>query len=124
MSACKAGMRPVGLAIKTNHKKYASGRSGELMLVHLCLDCGKLSATRIAADDDVETILKVYTSSTSQQKCHHSQAGMAFLNGYDSELVYQRLFGYGTALERNSIRNGPEMDYGYAPDRSICLVDS
>jgi DNA-directed RNA polymerase subunit RPC12/RpoP len=63
LSACKARMRPVGLTLKRSAKKYAGHSSGELMLVHLCEDCGKLSINRIAADDSVNLILSLFESS-------------------------------------------------------------
>ncbi len=55
LSACKARMVAVGLTFKRIAKKYA-GR-GELMLVHRCEACGRVSINRIAADDDEERIL-------------------------------------------------------------------
>jgi len=35
-------MKPIGLTYK---------QDGELMIIHLCLGCGKISANRIAGDD-------------------------------------------------------------------------
>lgn len=64
LSACKAPMRPAALTCKRSRNKYASGR-GELMLVHQCTDCDVISINRIAADDDVDTLLEAfYTSLT------------------------------------------------------------
>ncbi len=57
LSACKARMQPVGLTFKQRAKKYAGHQPGELMLIHQCDDCGKLSINRIAADDDSQMIL-------------------------------------------------------------------
>src|SRR5512139_2755149 len=54
LAACKAGMRPVGLTLKRSRDKYGGQAAGELMLVHQCSECGKLSINRIAADDDDE----------------------------------------------------------------------
>jgi DNA-directed RNA polymerase subunit RPC12/RpoP len=59
LSACKAPMRPIGLTLKRRYKKYP-GASGELMLVHQCTVCKRVSINRIAADDDAEGILAVY----------------------------------------------------------------
>jgi hypothetical protein len=63
LSACKACMHPVGLTFKRTAKKY--GSHGELMLVHLCEDCGKVSINRIAADDNEDLILSVLETSGS-----------------------------------------------------------
>jgi hypothetical protein len=41
-------MEPIGLRFK---------RDGELMIVHQCLSCGKISNNRIAGDDIPEVIL-------------------------------------------------------------------
>ena len=51
LAACKAPMQPVGLTIKRRDKKYASMSSGELMLIHLCTDCGKVSINREGYED-------------------------------------------------------------------------
>ena len=62
LSACKAPMQPIALTSKRSRNKYGRGR-GELMLVHLCSDCGKVSINRIAADDDANTLLEVFNDS-------------------------------------------------------------
>jgi hypothetical protein len=62
LSACKAPMRPVGLTMKPARNKYAPG-DGELMLVHICKDCGQVSINRIAADDDAQSLMEVLTYS-------------------------------------------------------------
>jgi len=55
LSGCLATMRPVGLTLTRTRNKYAREDSGELMLIHHCLGCGKLSINRIAADDNAES---------------------------------------------------------------------
>lgn len=61
---CKAGMRSIGLTFKHEGvDKYGKLRRGELMLIHECTGCGKISINRIAADDNEETILKVFEES-------------------------------------------------------------
>ena len=62
LSACKAPMQPVALTSKRSRNKYSYER-GELMLVHLCTDCGDVSINRIAADDDASTLLEVFEAS-------------------------------------------------------------
>lgn len=62
LSACKAPMQPLALTAKRSRNKYGRGR-GELMLVHLCTDCGDVSLNRIAADDDADTLLEVFEAS-------------------------------------------------------------
>lgn len=65
LSACKGIMHPIGLTLKRTYKKYGSMSSGELMLIHQCQECGKVSLNRIAADDDPQLILAIYIASLS-----------------------------------------------------------
>ncbi len=62
LSACKAPMQPLALTAKRSRNKYGH-RRGELMLVHLCMDCGDIAINRIAADDDPQALLDVFTAS-------------------------------------------------------------
>lgn len=48
-STCLASMQPVALTLKAD--------GGELMVVHHCCGCGKVSWNRLAADDNEEVIL-------------------------------------------------------------------
>ena len=68
LCACKGPMRPVGLARKQRHKKYAPDTepSGELLLVHQCAACGAFSLNRIAADDSPGRLLEVFAASLAQ----------------------------------------------------------
>jgi hypothetical protein len=96
LSACKAGMQPVGLTLKRQAKKYAAVGQGELMLVHQCIDCGQFSINRIAADDDAEGILKIFEA--SQRLSHEvlgrlNQKGIQILTEGQRQLVTMRLFG-------------------------------
>ncbi len=60
LSACKARMEPIGLTLKRSNRSYQPNRYGEIMLVHRCVDCAKISINRIAADDDPGQILRVF----------------------------------------------------------------
>jgi hypothetical protein len=70
LSACKAGMKPVGLTMKKGRNKYASSPRGELMLVHECVDCESVSINRIAGDDDSETLIAVFHSSLDAERAY------------------------------------------------------
>ena len=63
LSACKGAMRPLGLTLKKQRKKYAADAPGELMLIHQCSACDRLSINRIAADDDPDLMLEVFERS-------------------------------------------------------------
>jgi hypothetical protein len=88
LAVCKAEMQPVGLVVKLVRKKYAPTSGGELMLVHLCRDCGKVSINRLAADDDPEKVLEIF------EKSH---------NPPDSRLLQMEL-GEITPLQPSEIR--------------------
>jgi hypothetical protein len=86
-------MRPVGLALKKTNKKYGGAFTGELMLVHQCLECGKKVINRIAADDDVETILAVFQASLVTPISTADIPDVYVLGREDADLVYERLCG-------------------------------
>ena len=65
MSACKAIMQPIGLTMKRRKNKYGAWSFGELMLIHCCNDCRKISINRIAADDLVERLMELFSESLS-----------------------------------------------------------
>jgi hypothetical protein len=65
LSACKAIMQPIGLTIKRSQDKYGKTRLGELMVIHQCKACGKLSINRIAADDLADRLIEIFYASIS-----------------------------------------------------------
>jgi len=95
LSACKSPMKPIGLTAKTSRKKYGAGL-GELMLIHLCIDCDSLSINRIAADDDFETIASLYKRSLlmdgSLQRRLKAE-GISVLDSAGSSIIQAQLFG-------------------------------
>jgi hypothetical protein len=94
-SDCRAAMRPIGLTLKRSHNKYAID-DGELMLIHECLGCGKLSINRIAADDNSEMLLSVFDHSDkvgSQLLERFEEQGIRLLGMSDLNIVLSRLFG-------------------------------
>ncbi len=96
LSACKACMRPVGLTFKRIAKKYNGYSPGELMLVHVCEDCGKASINRIAADDAAEVILSLLQKSIGLDPETREllvQQGVVPLSQDQANLVRQCLFG-------------------------------
>ncbi|MBE0697403.1 MAG: RNHCP domain-containing protein [Anaerolineaceae bacterium] len=100
LSACKAPMEPVALALKKTNKKYGIKTQGELMLIHCCKDCRKLSINRIAADDIAENILEIFIRSHKldyQVRAMLEQHGIQPLQPSDEEIVRARLFGFAYA---------------------------
>ncbi len=96
MSACKAIMVPVGLSMKWNHNKYARLLDGELMLVHFCMDCGKVSVNRIAADDRADRLQDLYRASQGwiDELSELVTSGFRLLSEEDSWLIDRQLFGF------------------------------
>jgi len=95
LSACKGAMKPVGLTLKRTNKKYRKD-NGELMLIHCCDECGKVSINRIAADDIAEHIYEIYEKSGKvglQLKTSIEKNSIHMLRGDDCDLVRARLFG-------------------------------
>jgi hypothetical protein len=94
LSACKEEMKPVGLVLKKTLKKYH--QQGELMLLHQCTECGAYSINRIAADDDVDTLIEVYESSLKLDrptKSHLKEMEIHLLGARDKFIIQAQLFG-------------------------------
>ena len=95
LAACKGSMMPVGLAFKHRSKRYGAGH-GELMLVHRCMECGKLSINRIAADDMDERLLEIYHDSlrlAGQLRQRLEESGISLLQADDRFQVTRQLRG-------------------------------
>ena len=96
LSSCKGAMRPIGLTLKNARNKYASGPSGELMIIHHCTVCQAVSINRIAADDGTEILLEIFRSSLRMDRRIRSgleNGGIRILGRIDWDLVSRRLFG-------------------------------
>jgi hypothetical protein len=99
LAGCKAEMQPLGLTLKATRKKYGPARAGELMLIHQCLGCGKISINRIAADDDSSLLLEVFRGSLeldSVVKNELAGTGIVILQTEDEQIVFEQLFGRGS----------------------------
>ena len=88
-------MKPFGLAFKKSNS-YSNQISGELMIVHHCLNCGKIAANRIAGDDDSYAILAVFNDSLTTAAAaaiHAMNLPIHLLRIEDKEKVLRSLFG-------------------------------
>ena len=57
-------MQPVAIALKDYRiNSFTNKGSGELMVIHQCLNCGKISPNRIAGDDNEYQILSLLKES-------------------------------------------------------------
>ena len=96
LSPCRSAMRPVGLTTKQSQNKYARDRDGELMIIHQCTRCEKLSINRIAADDSTNDLLELFERSCEPSAlflADLTSSGIVLLTHGDRELVQWRLFG-------------------------------
>jgi DNA-directed RNA polymerase subunit RPC12/RpoP len=96
-SNCKACMEPIGLTFKQEGKdKYDKIKQGELMLIHKCLACSKISINRIASDDNPKTILKILKKSKKLNFIEKKQLqgqGILILTDKDKGKILVQLFG-------------------------------
>jgi len=88
---CQGGMKPIGLTFKYE----GVGRQGELMLIHECANCEKISINRIAGDDAGEAILLIFEESLLKQNILDKlrQQGVALLTVADKVRIGTVLFG-------------------------------
>jgi hypothetical protein len=96
MSACKAIMAPIGLSVKWSHNKYARVLDGEMLLVHLCIECGKLSINRIAADDRVDRLRELFRASIdwADEIPQLRASNIRLLTKEDAWLIERQLGGF------------------------------
>lgn len=65
-SVCEGKMEPIGLTFKKEGvDKYGKEKEGEIMIIHKCIKCGKISINRIAGDDNADEILKIFKKGLS-----------------------------------------------------------
>lgn len=96
LSACRGLMHAVGVSRKHGKNKYASCQSGELLLVHLCAECGRVSLNRLAADDDPEKVEAAFHAASLLDLETRSRLAIAQVSLLDeSELDFIRAQLYG-----------------------------
>ena len=101
-SACRSRMEPVGLTVKHICKRYGEENTGELMLVHRCVGCGKLSINRVAADDNAARIYSLFLQTQCMDANRLSVLeleGITPLQAGDLTTVHTQLFGWQSILE-------------------------
>ncbi len=59
-SKCMGLMKPLGITFKKEKgDKYGNKKQGEIMIIHECEKCKKISKNRIAADDSNKKVLEL-----------------------------------------------------------------
>lgn len=92
-ASCQGSMKPIGLTYK--HDGY--GRQGEIMVIHLCLSCQKISINRIARDDNEQEILYIFEQSLTVDdaiKIRLKRSDIYLLCLQDEQTVHSQLFGH------------------------------
>jgi DNA-directed RNA polymerase subunit RPC12/RpoP len=96
---CGGCMRAVALSFKKEGvDKYGREREGELMLIHECSVCGRISINRLAADDDEAAIISLFNGSFSlpeKLKKKISKEGIVIAGPAEKKKVFIKLFGKG-----------------------------
>lgn len=85
-SICGGAMRPLGLTLKSD--------DAELMLIHQCLSCGKISKNRIAGDDNsvaIESVFEEGLKLPEQARQLIARSGIALCE--DIAVVKKGLYG-------------------------------
>ncbi len=89
-------MEPKAISFKRENNKYAKDQRGELMVVHRCTECGQLSRNRLAGDDNIDEVLRIFAVGTNlsdelldQFKDEDIQVAVKA----DEKAVRERLFG-------------------------------
>lgn len=102
-SSCNGKMKPLGLTFKkTRENKYGQKKVGELMLIHQCRNCGKVSLNRIAGDDNTEAILDVFNNSqgmAEEIKKNIRDYNVFLLEMRDLPEIKRQLFGKTIGFE-------------------------
>ena len=91
-------MKPIGLRFKNiEHNPFTGRVGGELMIVHLCLNCGRISCNRIAGDDNsyvVACLLEVPNKLNTEITKRLASLGIRLLTQKDKPEVLTTLYGY------------------------------
>lgn len=102
LAECRSRMQPIGLTLKRTLKKYGDEMQGELMLIHRCTGCGKLSINRIAADDDPQVVVRIFQAASDLDMATLNvmrSNGIIPLGSDDFATVLARLFGRQVPIE-------------------------
>jgi len=91
-ATCHGGMRPIGLTFK--HEGYNC--IGEIMLIHFCSICQKISINRVARDDLEDGIINVFSQSLNLNedlKSRLRKDNIHPLNAQDRRELHIQLYG-------------------------------
>lgn len=92
LANCQGGMKPIGLTFRIEDAQ----KRGEIMLIHDCMGCEKISINRLAADDNEPLTISVYDLSclmASKTKRMLQEQGIYVADISDYQAVMEQLFG-------------------------------
>ncbi|MFA5933376.1 MAG: RNHCP domain-containing protein [Microgenomates group bacterium] len=96
-ATCQQKMKPIGLTFKNEGKdKYGNDKHGEIMIIHQCLGCNRISINRIAGDDDPQSIFDILNESKNldlSSKLELESANIRLITDSDLNEVNTQLFG-------------------------------
>ena len=96
-SSCHGLMEPMGLTFKKEGTdKYGKIRQGELMLIHRCRGCDDFSINRLAGDDELLMVMKVFEDSQKlpeELKKDIESEGIHLLAQKDEQEIKTQFFG-------------------------------
>lgn len=93
-ATCQGGMQPIGLTFRIE----GNGQWGEIMLIHDCKGCEKVSINRLAADDYDHLVLEIFDHSvhmSPEKRAELRQIGVYVAQPDDKPEVMRSLFGNG-----------------------------
>lgn len=96
-ATCQGGMKPIGLTFRIE----GNDQLGEVMLIHDCMGCEKVSINRLAADDYDHLVLDVFENSlhmTAKTQAELDEIGIYMAGLDDKSEVMRSLFGDGQNL--------------------------
>ena len=87
-------MEPAGLTFKDEGvDKYGKKIQGEIMFVHECTMCGKISINRLAGDDEPKKVLEILRNTIVDKRSHIKYSNIELLTEKDRKEVERQLFG-------------------------------
>lgn len=122
-ATCGARMQPIGLTMKHTSKKYGNAEQGELMIIHRCSSCGKISINRIAADDSTGSLLAVFKRSQQMETAllqSLAEMNIQPLQAVDLTTVYRQLFGWQSVSGEFT----PPVEFMEGEDKTLTANDS
>lgn len=104
---CQGMMEPIGLTFKKiKPDKYDREKKGELMIIHCCLNCGKISLNRLAGDDNPQKVLQILDGHFHFNTLQHMKLEVIeLLTEKDRKEVERQLFGKTEAPQGNLLKD-------------------